>query len=172
MRLLLSVLLLLAGIVLAGISPASAAAPYTVDSIMLLQPQEALQERIDGAEPLAAYIKALNAAAQEHLRQAAPGAPASGYIVVAVRADGARKIWLDYAPALPAAVSGPLRAALERVAPMRVRRGAAVFAINASLWGGARASAPPSPEEWRRAAGRAGEPVEVEDLVLRIFDGR
>ncbi|MBN7137056.1 hypothetical protein A7A76_20170 [Lysobacter enzymogenes] len=162
----------LAGTGLVGIGPAAAAAPYTVNSIMLLQPQEALQQRIDGAEPLAAYIKALNAAAQEHLRQAAPGAPASGYIVVAVRADGARRIWLDYAPTLPAAVSGPLRAALERIAPMRVRTGAAVFAINASLWGGARASAPPSPQEWRRAAERAGEPVEAEDLVLRIFDGR
>lgn len=172
MRLLLSVALLLAGIVLAGTGPASAATPYAANSIMLLQPQEALQERVDGAEPLAAYIKALNAAAQEHLGRAAPGAPASGYIVVAVRADGARKIWLDYTPALPAALSGPLRAALERVAPMRVRTGAAVFAIDASLWGGARASAPPSPEEWRRAAARTGEPVEVEDLVLRIFDGR
>jgi len=167
MRLLLSVLLLLA-----GIAPASAAAPYAVNSIVLLQPQEALQERVDGAQPLAAYIKALNAAAQEQLQHAAPGAPASGHIVVAVRADGARRIWLDYAPALPAAVAGPLRAALERVAPMRVRSGAAVFAIDASLWGGARASAPPSPEQWRRAADRAGGPVEVEDLVLRIFDER
>lgn len=151
---------------------ASAAAPYAVNSIMLLQPQETMQERVEGAEPLAGYIKALNAAAQEHLQKAAPGAPASGYVVVAVRADGAHKVWLDYAPALPPAVADGLRATLERVRPMRVRSGAAVFAIDASLWGGERASAGPAPPEWRQAAQRAGQPLEAEALALRLLDGR
>lgn len=168
MRVLLPLLLLLGA--WSGAAPAADA--YTVHSVMLLQPDQALRQRVDGAEPLAAYIKALNAAAQTQLRASAPGAPAAGYIVVAVRAGGARKIWLDYSPALPAATAAPLRAALERVAPMPVRGGAAVFAINASLWGAAPASARPGPAEWQAAAERAGGPVEVEDLVLRIFDGR
>lgn len=167
MRWLLTIVLLMS-----WTGSAAAAAPYAVHSIMLLQPQEALEQRVDGAEALAGYIKALNAAAQAHLQRAAPGAPASGYVVVAVRADGARKVWLDYSPALPAAVEGPLRAALERVAPMRVREGAAVFAINASLWGGASANGGPSPAQWHQAAERAGQPLEVEQLVLRLFDGR
>ncbi|QWP77649.1 hypothetical protein J5226_04350 [Lysobacter sp. K5869] len=167
MRLLLWIVLLMS-----WTGAASAAAPYAVNSIVLMQPQEALQERVDGAEPLANYIKALNAAAQEHLRKAAPGAPASGYVVVAVRADGVRRVWLDYAPALPAAVADGLRATLERVPPMRVRGGAAVFAINASLWGGAPASAGPAPTEWRKAAERLGQPMEAEAFALRLLDGR
>lgn len=167
MRLLLWILLLMS-----WTGPAPAATPYALNSIMLLQPQDVLQERTGGAESLAAYIKALSAAAQEHLQNAAPGSAASGYIVVAVRADGARKVWLDYSPALPPALAGSLRAALERVAPMQVRSGAAVFAINASLWGAAPATAGPAPVEWREAAGRAGQPMDAERLALSLFDGQ
>jgi hypothetical protein len=163
MRILLGLLATLVGV------PCFAAPPYALNSVTLLQPESVLQERVARPEDLAAYITAVNAAAAEALAQQVPH-PAAGFVVLAVRPRGGSRVWLDFAPPLPKAVDARLRSALEAVEPFRARIGVVVVALNTSLWGAPPTTRPtPQPEEWREAAAASAVPIEIGELVERLW---
>ena len=155
-------------IALSFVGAASAQSAYEMKGIVLLQPESVVQERIS-ASALAPYTRSLNAAAanvfatQEHR-------PAGGFLVIAVRPGKQSAVWVDIRPALPTALAKELITRLRAVAAPDVSVGPVVFAIKASLWGGA---APvqhmPAPSEWTNAAQKARTPLETGELVELIW---
>jgi hypothetical protein len=149
--------------------PAFAADPYAMQGVVLLQPEAVLSERVTALE-LAAYIKAVNAEASASLSGIADAAPAAGFIVVAVRPGGQSRVWLDFSPALPAAVAARLAGSVEQLKPFDAQHGVVVFALNTTLWGAApTTSATPAPAEWTEATKLAGVPMEVGALVEHLW---
>ncbi|MBB6368515.1 hypothetical protein FHR56_003694 [Xanthomonas sacchari] len=151
----------------------SAAEPFRMQNLMLLQPDSVMRERAEHIEALAAYVKALNAAASRELARVGTPRPAAGFVAVAVRPGGRSRIWLDLAPALPDATATALTTALERVPPFQAKGGVVVFALNVTLW-----DAPPTerqgpaPAAWQRAAEGQRAPMEIGDLVERVWPAR
>jgi len=143
-----------------------------VQNLMLLQPDFVLSERVE-VEDLSKYIKSVNAAAETSLASIAKPIPTAGFIVIAVRPGGQSKIWLDFSPALPPAIATELRSSLERVEPFKAKGGVVVFAINSTLWGAAAGERQgPSPVEWQEAMKGADGPMEVGDLVERVWPSK
>ncbi|MDV0438320.1 hypothetical protein [Xanthomonas sacchari] len=148
----------------------SAAEPFRMQNLMLLQPEAVMRERAENIDALAAYVKALDATASRELSRVSTPRPTAGFVAVAVRPGGRSRVWLDVTPALPDTVANTLVAALERVPPFQARSGVVVFALNVTLWG-----APPterlgpSPAAWQRAAEGQAAPMEIGDLVDRVW---
>jgi len=149
---------------------ASAAEPYVMNSVVLLQPQELVSARVSSVEELAAYMQALNAAAARALAGHA-GSPSAGYVVVAVRPAGKAKIWLDLTPGISPELQRPLQAALDGVVPVSLKEGLVVFAINVSLWGAPQVTRLPQPPEWMQAI-RPGNTESLDQMVDRIWPPR
>ena len=148
---------------------AFAAKPYNMQSVVLLQPDFVLSERVEVTD-LSNYIKSVTAAADTTIAGIGKPVPASGFIVVAVRPGGQSKVWLDFSPALPSAVAAQLRSSLEKVTPFRAKGGVVVFALNSTLWGAnPTARTMPSPFEWNDAMKSSGDPVEIGELIERVW---
>ncbi len=148
-----------------------AAEPLTPFGISLLQPESVLAPRVQSVDALAAYIKAIEHAANDFLSTQPQRPPTTGFIVVAVRPGQQSRTWFDLKPGLPAQTANELKAAIARIQPLRVNGGAVVFAINVGIWGGPAATGPmPNPSEFAAAAKAAGRPLEVGDLVERIWN--
>lgn len=159
----------LLGILISSYASASATEPYSVQNLMLLQPDFVLSERVQ-AEDLSNYIKTINSATRTSLAGTVNPAPAAGFIVVAVRPGRQSKVWLDFSPALPLVVATQLRSSLERVVPFEAKDGVVVFAINATMWGAAATERQgPWPAEWQEAMKDADDAVEIGDLVDRVW---
>ncbi|MET0547977.1 MAG: hypothetical protein ABW002_01730 [Xanthomonas sp.] len=160
--------LMLVGMLWSGLL--SAAEPFRLQNLMLLQPESVMRDRAESVDALAAYVKALNATAARALSRVDAPRPAAGFVAVAVRPGGRSRIWLDVAPALPDPVANTLVTALERVPPFQAKGGVVVFALNVTLW-----DAPPterqgpSPAAWQRAAEGQAAPMEIGDLVDRVW---
>ncbi|NDY93152.1 hypothetical protein [Ideonella livida] len=155
----------------AGTTQAATAVPaFTAAGIVLLQDGALLRERLGDIDQLHLYLDALGEAAGQALAPLFPGRPAGGFVVVALRPGGARRLWLDFEPELPPALQARLQPALASVAPPPVRDGLVVAALQASLWRGRLPTRPaPAPTEWREAAARQAERLEVAALVDRVW---
>ena len=147
---------------------AAAAPPYHTESIVLLQPDFVLKERVPSVQSLSEYVKAVQAAAGEALAGQEPH-PACGYLVLAVRPGGQSMVWLDFKPSLPADSANRLRAAVLRVPTFASRNGVVVFALNSSLWGSPTSQGFPNPAEWSKAMEGSDEPMEIGDLVDKVW---
>ena len=153
-------------------SSAFAAKPYQLESLMLMQPDIILRDRIGSTQELANYVTSVGVATESALAAVAP-TPTSGFIVLAVRPNGASKVWLDLSPALPTAVGARLRTSIEAVAPFPAKNGVVVFAINASLWGAAPSTQEtPKPAEWLKVTEYLEGAIEIGDLVDRVWPAK
>lgn len=163
---LFALLLLVAG----GIS---AAEPYRMDGLILLQPESTLRERVPGGAPaMQAYIEAINAAATRIVAASEAQRPSAGFVVLAVRPGRRAKVWLDFWPLLPSRTEQRLLPALEKVAPFDAR-GLVVFAIDASLWGAAPTrERAPRPNEWTRVTRERGAATDAETIVDALWPDR
>ncbi len=75
---------------------ARASTKYELFGVVFLQPQELLQARLDSAESLANYIKAIGIAATDFAARH-DGLPAStGFVVLAIRPNRQSRVWLDF----------------------------------------------------------------------------
>jgi hypothetical protein len=113
---------------------ATAAEPFQMNSVMLLQPESVLEERVSSVESLASFISQVQAAAAAALADM-PLHPASGHLIFAGRPGGQSMVWLDVEPELPQQTASTLKSALLRVRGVEVRSGVIVFALNASFGG-------------------------------------
>lgn len=156
------------GLILAIANVASASTPYEMKDVVLLQPDFVLQERVT-AKALAPYIQSLNAAALEVL-SGQKYEPDGGFLVLAIRPGMQSAAWLDIRPALPPDLARALVARLHALPAPTVGGGPVVFAIRASLSGGAPpVNNMPAPDEWTQAVQQAGKAIETGDLVERIW---
>ena len=151
-----------------AVFPVSAGTPYQTQSIVLLQPDFVLKERVPSIDSLSGYIKAVQAATEATMGREAPS-PASGFVVLAVRPGGRSMVWLDFQPALPDAVARRLTEAIQSVPPFEARGGVVVFALNATLWDAPAAQGFPNPSAWRKAMEGRSEPMEIGDLVDQVW---
>lgn len=150
--------------------PSLAADPLQKHGIVLMQTESDVQSRVPSVDAMATYIRAVERAANDHLSTQPQGQPMSGYIVLAVRGQQVRS-WLSLVPQLPADGAAALKAAIDRVMPFRAKDGPVVFAISVGIWGGPppQASAP-NPPEFKAATKAAGRPLEIGELVERIWN--
>ena len=143
--------------------------------VALYQPDDELRARIgDSAESLAAYIRALNVAAESVLATGKPHAGSTGAIVVAVKPGGRSKVWLEFGNnPFPEPEQKALLSRLQSVPPLEVRGGAILFAITFDAWGGGvpitTSDQPvPIPAAWRNAATASGGGA-LPDAVLDVL---
>ena len=78
-------------------------------------------------------------------------------------------VWLDFKPSLPAKTATELRAAILAVPAFEARGGVVVFALSSSLWGSPVSEGFPNPPEWRKAMEGRSEPMEIGELVERVW---
>lgn len=160
---------LLLGLLISLAHSASAGTSYEMQNVVLLQPESVMQPRLE-AKALAAYIAALDlAAGKVFATEKYP--PAGGFLVVAVRPGRQSAAWLDFRPALPATADTNIIARLRAVPAPQVKEGPVVFAMRVSLDGGSlpQDQMMPRPAAWSEQANRAGQPIEVGDLVERVW---
>jgi hypothetical protein len=93
-----------------------------------------------------------------------------GFIVLALRPDGQRRVWLDMDALLDLSLRSELLARIGAVPAFEVRDGPVVFALRVTLWGGRPPRrAAPVPPEWRAAT--AGQPpLPLDELLQRLWD--
>ncbi|MFT7775667.1 hypothetical protein [Roseateles sp.] len=148
-----------------------AAEPLQTFGISLLQPQEVFQSRVQSVEALATYIKSVQRVTNDFLSAQPHGQPTNGFIVLAVRPGQQSRVWLDLKPEFPAQAAAQLKTAIGRSQPLIVNHGPVVFAISVGIWGGSASTAKmPAPSEFAVAAKATGRPLEVGDLVERIWN--
>ena len=146
---------------------ASAATPYKLENIMLLQPEFVLKERVPSVNSLTGYIKSVQDTAKTTLSEE-PSNPTGGFLVLAVRPGKESMVWLDFKPALPQETADRLRAAINAVPPFSAKKGTVVFALNVTLWGGSPVAGFPNPAEWSKAMEGHDEPMEIGELVDKL----
>jgi len=132
--------------------------------VLLLQPEAQLRERVDG-DALSRHVLALQDAARRALESQFARRPNAGFLVLGLRPGHAPRAWLDLDQPLPEAAAQALRHALESVAPPPVQ-GTVLVTIKASLWGGRVSSRKaPVPPQWRAAAARSTDKLEIDQLA-------
>lgn len=147
---------------------ASAATPYRMDSVTLLQPDFVLKERVPSIDSLSGYIRAVQGAAAAALEKA-PSHPASGHLVLAIRPGKQSMVWLDFKPSLPEATAEKLRTAILAVPAFEALAGVVVFSLNSSLWGSPASQGFPNPPEWSGAMEGHDGPIEIVALVDKVW---
>lgn len=151
------------------LSMTAPAATLNTGDVVLLQPDAALQQKGLDIDGFAHYVKAAQAlAVAAALPVALP--PASGFVVMAVRAGNRSNAWVDIQPALPTAVEQQLLQNLRKLPPFHVTNGTVLFAIQVMVNGAAPPAKPyPQPQAWQAVAATRTEPVEVEELVQLVW---
>jgi TonB family protein len=137
---------------------------FETTNMVLYQPDDVLKKRLPGAGHLAAYIEKIQSAAAGMLaRQTSPD---TLVIVVAARPDRTSRVWL-MGSKLDEKTLANLREQLEAIPPVEVKDGPVAFAICATIAGGPEfTEVPPMPPEWKKAAEKLPQPVQIPDAVL------
>jgi len=147
---------------------------FTLNNIVLYQPNEVLSQRTNGADQLAAYIQSLQTALTDYFKSATT--PGTLNVVVAARAGYQSRVWFvtsthsgDFANLTS------LREKLEAIKPMEVHKGPVAFAICASIAGGNDKDSQkgstyklPVPKEWKAAAKNLKQPILMPDDILDV----
>lgn len=159
---------LVAGVVAS--SSASAAEPMEMSSVVLLQPESVLQQRVPDVAALGIYAKAVVSAASTVLRASSNHPVTGGFLVLAVRPGQKSKVWLDFDPALPPELADAVVAKAQAVTPLSVNGGPVALALRVRLWGGpAPSDKMPAPAEWRAATQKLDRPIEIGELIERVW---
>jgi hypothetical protein len=150
---------------LAALLPSGAQAAETrFDAYYFFQSDEAMQEKQVDAQGLGRFSRAVQSAVWKSLRKVKL-APSSGYLVLAVRADGKVAAWLDMEPALHEYYEAQILDAVKTVRPFPVAQGSVVFAIKMAIDTPVfTAKQRPAPKDWAEALQRLGD-EDIEALV-------
>jgi len=162
-------LFLLSLLALIATTSAQAAEPFKSFNVVLLQPNAVLEQRVPSVDAMAAYIQAVQAASREGVVASGSAQAASGFIVVAVKPGLKSKVWLDFDGLTDLEIQRQIAARVQAVKPFEAAQGPVVFALKVATWGGKESRRTlPSPSEWK-AASAEGAPVEVGELVERVW---
>jgi hypothetical protein len=148
-----------------------AAEPFTKHNVVLLQSSALLEARVSSVDAMAAYIRAVEAAAAQAVRASASQRPAAGFIVIAVRPGPHARVWLDFDAPPPSFDTGrALVSHIGAVKPFEVRDGPVVFALKVGLWDAFESTRmAPSPAEWKAATRKAGRQLEIDALIEQVW---
>jgi len=148
---------------------AHASEPLTVFNVILLQPSQVLEERVPDVDAMAAYVKAVEAAAREAVVASGVKQALGGFIVVAVRPGAQSTAWLDFDALLDLGLRSQIVSRLKAVPPFEAQKGPVVFALKVATWGGKESKRlAPAPPEWKHVK-QEGPPLEVGELVERVW---
>jgi len=149
---------------------ALAAEPLAKLGVVLLQPSDVLEQRVPSVDVMADYIKAVEAAAREAVRNGGVRQSTSGFIVIAVKPGLKSKVWLDFDTLVDPETSRQLIARVTAVEPFEARNGAVVFAVKVSMWDGRESHRiAPSPPEWKAATRQAGRQLDIDSMIERVW---
>jgi hypothetical protein len=144
--------------------------PFEQRGITMLQTEKVFFERVPGMGAFEVYVKQLVDAVDGAVAKVPKSTPAGGFLVVAVKPDGRSRVWLDVAPPLTHDAAMSITSAAQQVYPVTVKKGVVLFAVKISLWGGKPPQGMvPRPQEWEAEADKVGGPIELADLVLRVW---
>lgn len=147
-----------------------AQSPFEQKGITILQTEEVFFGRVPGMSAFEVYVKELVDGVDKAVGKLPKSTPTGGFLVVAVKPGGRSRVWLDLSPDLVAEASNAIQDAAQRVYPTPVNNGVALFAIKISLWGGeVPQGMVPRPQAWEAEGEKAGGPIELGDLVMRVW---
>ncbi|MES2049566.1 MAG: hypothetical protein V4447_14285 [Pseudomonadota bacterium] len=167
--------LLLGSLLLMFASLVHAAEPR-FDTVYFYQSEKALQEKQVNFEDLARFSRKMQSNVWNALKKASmPNS--SGFLVVAVRADGEISAWLDMEPALHEYYADQVVEAVKKVAPFAVAQGTVVFGIKMLIDTPKfmtdrtkhTARSKPSVKEWKAAQAKLADPDDIDELMLAVW---
>lgn len=153
---------------LIGVPTCSQAAEVSLHSLVLLQPDFVLQERISDVNTFADFTKREEKLFRDIVSQEKLS-PSAGYMILAVRSKNQINVWFDMQPALPKALEAKLKREIRNSVGIPVTGGTAIVAISVSINGAKATKNMPNPREWRDAAKANGKVIEAEDLVNLVW---
>jgi hypothetical protein len=169
MKLLLaSLLLMLASLV--------QAAETRFDAVYFFQSEKTLLDKQVNFEDVARFSRKMQSNVWNVLKKASmPNS--KGFLVVAVRADGAIAAWLDMEPVLHEYYDNQVVEAVKKVPPFAVAQGTVVFGIKMLVdtpkFMTDRAKhttrSKPAPQEWKSARAKLANPDDIEELMSAIW---
>lgn len=138
-------------------------------SIMLMQPEYMLQNRVLDIDAMATYTEQVQAAIKQTVENGGKY-PSAGFIALAVKPSGKTHAWLDLDPPLPDAVAHAITAAIKQVPPFKTKDGIVVYALKVGFWDAKASKARgPAPAEWKAVAATLTEKLEVGQLVEKVW---
>lgn len=144
--------------------------PFQYYSIVMLQTEKVFKERLGSVDTLSIYIKAIVDRVSEAVKPLPKGAPAKGFLVIAVKPGDRSRVWLDFKDPVSAETASTIEKAAAKVVPVSVKGGTLLFAIKVGLWGGGPPKEMiPRPEAWRAEGDNAGRFIEYSELVDRVW---
>ncbi|MBC3862119.1 hypothetical protein H8K32_08430 [Undibacterium jejuense] len=145
------------------------AAETRFDSLYFFQSEETMQAKGITIENLGRYSRKLQSAIYRSLK-AAKLPPSSGYLIVAIRSDGAVTSWLDMKPAVHEFYDNQIYDVVQKLPVMDVKTGIFVFAIKMSLETPVFTKKPvPEPADWVDAKKKLNNPNDIEQLVFSVW---
>ena len=169
MKLLLaSLLLMLASLV--------QAAETRFDSVYFFQSEKTLIDKQVNFEEVARFSRKMQSNVWNVLKKVSmPNS--SGFLVVAVRADGAIAAWLDMEPVLHEYYENQVVDAVKKVPPFAVAQGTVVFGIKMLIdtpkimtdRAKHTTRSKPAPKEWKNAQAKLADPDDIDELMLAVW---
>ncbi len=133
--------------------------------VVLYQPDDVLRQRVSSMQEVAGYIQQVNAVVDESFKDSKT--PEALDVVIIIKPEGQARAWLVSSLPTPPERSG-LTGKLQAIPPPPVKGGPFAFAVSYNIAGAQRAKglSPPAPEEWRKAAENASEPLTIPDGLM------
>ena len=145
------------------------AAEPRFDEVYFFQSEKALLEKQVNFEDVARFSRKMQSNVWNALKKAKMPV-SSGYLVVAVRADGAVAAWLDMEPALHEYYDNEVVQAAMKTAPFAIAEGSVVFGIKMAIDTPKHTrKTKPEPKEWKDARKKLANPNDIEELVLAVW---
>lgn len=167
--------LILSSLLLMFASLVHAAEPR-FDAVYFFQSEKALLDKQVNFEDLARFSRKMQSNIWNALKKTSmPNS--SGFLVVAVRADGAVTAWLDMQPALHEYYENQVVEAVKKVPPFAVSQGTVVFGIKMLIdtpkfmtdRGKHTTRSKPSIKEWKGAIAKLANPDDIDELMLAVW---
>lgn len=141
------------------------AAEPRFDEVVFFQSEQAMLEKQVKFEEVARFSRKLQSNIWNSLKKAKMPV-SSGYVVIAVRADGQVAAWLDMEPALHEYYENEVLQAAMKTPPFFVGEGSVVFGIKMAIDTPKHTrKAKPDPKEWKQARKQLGNTEDIEAVV-------
>jgi hypothetical protein len=162
MRWLLAVFLL-------SLSTLASAADVRFDAFYFFQSESVLQQKGINVDSLGRYTRALQSQIYKAFKKTKV-APSTGYVVIAIRSDGATYSWLDMTPTVHEYFDNQIYDIVQKLPPPDVKSGIFVFAMKMAIDTPVfTRKAVPEPADWPAARKRISNPDNIEELVMSLW---
>lgn len=149
----------------------AAAAEIEFTMIRFFDPTAMVKQRVNNVEEVGEYLKKSQTAVRNKLKGYSLS-PASGFLVMAIRADGRTNAWLDMMQPVPKDVEKAVIQTAREIAPFRVKSGTLLVSLDVGINGRyVEEGYSPYPQEWIDYASQCnacGE-LDAETIVNRVW---